>query len=38
MLESSAGYASDQKVPAVQTIEPGSQEITVDVTLRYEIK
>jgi hypothetical protein len=38
MLESSAGYASDQKAPAVPTIEPGSQEITVDVTLRYEIK
>jgi hypothetical protein len=38
LLESSAGYALDQKAPAVPTIEPGSQEITVDVTLRYEIK
>jgi hypothetical protein len=38
MLDQSAGSASYEKVPAVPVIEPGSQEIIVDVTLRYEIK
>jgi len=33
-----AGAASLEKAPSVPTVEPGSQEITVDVTLRYEIK
>lgn len=34
---SASGSVSLEKAPAVPTVEPGSQEITVDVTLRYEI-
>jgi len=34
----SAGSVYPEKAPAAPTVEPGSQEITVDVTLRYEIK
>jgi len=34
---SATGAVSSEKALAVPTVEPGSQEVTVDVTLRYEI-